>query len=149
MKQQKPLGRPPRPVLERLRDNLTFTADGCWEYASHSRRGRSYRQIQLVQNGERVLRYAHRVVYELMVAPIPDGLQLDHLCRNRMCVNPQHLEPVSPKENTRRARALITECPSGHAYDAENTAFSPDGRRYCRACKRVKALARYHKNKKA
>lgn len=84
---------------------------------------------------------AHRVAYELMVAEIPDGLHLDHLCRVRRCVNPAHLDPVTPKVNAVRRDAALgvgsakTQCPSGHAYTPENTAHR-NGRRHCRACDR-------------
>jgi hypothetical protein len=127
---------------------VTENRDGCWEYAV-GRAGTDYRQIRYRDSrGVVVLRYAHRVAYERMVGPVPDGLQLDHLCRNRMCVNPQHLEPVTAGENTRRARALITHCPQGHPYDDANTGRSPDGtKRYCHECKRLKALARYRATK--
>jgi hypothetical protein len=131
-----------------MESKITRLVSGCWEYAAESRKGDSYRQVQLVEDGKRVLRYAHRVMYEHLVGPIPDGMQLDHLCRNRMCVNPDHLEPVTARENTRRATALITACPSGHAYDDQNTALTPEGRRYCRECKRIKALARYHASRR-
>jgi hypothetical protein len=128
--------------MERLMRLVTRNEDGCWEYAAETRGGNSYRQIRVDVGGELVAIYAHRVAYEHLVGPIPAGMQLDHLCRNRMCVNPEHLEPVTPRENTRRARALIRECPSGHPYGPENTRFAPDGRRYCAQCKRIKALVR-------
>lgn len=144
------MGRPPKPVIDRLMAAVTVSESGCWEYAKNSRPsvGDTYRQISIGNtNGKSVMRYAHRVAYEHFVGPVPNGLQLDHLCRNRMCVNPEHLEPVTCAENVRRARALITACPQGHAYDDENTAISSTGQRYCRTCSRVKALARYHATK--
>ena len=95
---------------------------------------------------------AHRIAYRLVVGPIPAGLQLDHLCRNRRCVNPAHLEPVTGRENLRRsplmpgiARAARTTCRNGHPYDDANTRVSvgPNGTgRVCRTCNR-EAVARY------
>ena len=88
---------------------------------------------------------AHRLAYELARGPIPEGLTLDHLCRNRICVNPAHLEPVTMRENIRRGikGVLTTHCPQGHAYDAENTYITESGWRVCRTCKRERAAARY------
>jgi len=91
--------------------------------------------------------YAHRMAYELMVGPIPEGLQLDHLCKVRNCVTPDHLEPVTHAENTRRSYAGLatgamqkakTHCPQLHEYTPENTGVY-QGRRYCKECKRIKS----------
>lgn len=74
-------------------------AQGCWEYAEDAVVGGGYAQFY-VSPGVKV--YAHRFAYELLVGPIPDGLDLDHLCRNRRCVRPSHLEPVTRSVNVRR-----------------------------------------------
>lgn len=80
--------------------------------------------------------YAHRAAYRFFVGPIPEGLELDHLCRNPSCLNPEHLEPVTHAENMRRGYwASKTHCPQGHAYDDANTLRQPNGGRLCRACK--------------
>lgn len=84
---------------------------------------------------------AHRFAYELEVGPIPDGLQIDHLCRNRACVRPSHLEPVTQFENWRRGEApsvtnaLKTHCKRGHEFTRENTFVGREGGRFCNACR--------------
>lgn len=86
------------------------------------------------------VRRAHRVAYELTVGLIPDGMELDHLCRVRACCNPAHLEPVTRTENQRRGRG--THCHAGHPFDEANTYHAKSGQRMCRACHRERA-ARY------
>ena len=116
----------------------------CWLWTA-AQVGNGYGQFN--PHGRLVL--AHRFAYELLIGPIPDGLQLDHLCRVRRCVRPSHLEPVTqqvnilrglaPEANGARQRAK-THCPQGHAYDAENT-YIYKGERECRACGRVRNQA--------
>ena len=90
---------------------------------------------------------AHRWSYTAFVGPIPGGLLIDHLCRNRACVNPGHMEPATRAENNHRSltgrrgheQRSRTHCPQGHPYDEANTYPRPDGGRNCRACGREHA----------
>lgn len=83
----------------------------------------------------------------LLVGPIPQGLHLDHLCRNTRCVNPDHLEPVTPKVNNSRGfspsakRGKMTQCKNGHEFTDANTRIDKMGRRCCRQCRRDYARA--------
>lgn len=124
-----------RPALERFVEKVDATGD-CWEWTGT----RSLGYGRFMVSNDRHMTWAHRAAWELLVGPIPDGLQLDHLCRNRGCVNPDHLEPVTSRLNTLRspigagAKARVTHCPAGHEYTAENTRRSKRNQRTCRAC---------------
>ena len=91
---------------------------------------------------------AHRFSYELVKGKIPDNTELDHLCRNRACVNPEHLEPTTHQVNLLRGDTIIAKnaqatcCPKGHPYDLLNTYITPKGFRDCRIC-RSEAHRRY------
>ena len=91
---------------------------------------------------------AHRVAYELWVGPIPAGLEVDHLCSNPLCVNPDHLEPVVQRENMRRWSEHKTHCKQGHPFSGENLYVRPStGWRYCKECNR-QSTARYAAKKR-
>ncbi|WP_275463353.1 HNH endonuclease signature motif containing protein [Streptomyces noursei] len=90
---------------------------------------------------------AHRYAYEQANGPIPAGLEIDHRCRRRECVNPDHLDAVTHRVNILRStnhvarRAAVTHCPAGHPYDQANTIRAKNGTRKCRACKNASARA--------
>lgn len=97
-------------------------------------------------------RLAHRIAYEDLVGPIPDGLVIDHRCYNPSCCNPFHMEVVTRAENTRRARfqnTRKTECKRGHPFDEANTMRHPDGRRECRECANEASRQYRHANREA
>lgn len=116
----------------------------CWLWtAGHTKEG--YGQFYLLRH--KVV--APRFAYELVFGPIAPGLQIDHLCKTPPCVNPAHLEPVTPRENSRRSNAgrnsesKKTHCPANHPYDLFNTHYGTDGARHCRTCGRDGKRKRY------
>lgn len=123
--------------------------DACWPWTAHLE-GRGYGAFRLgsLRDGSRRMVQAHRLAYELLIGPIPEGLTIDHLCRNRICVNPAHLEVVSQRVNTLRGATITadfaqrTHCPQGHPYDLFNTYTTPAGHRLCRACRRERGEKR-------
>ncbi len=122
------------------------TEDSCWWWNGYVNR-KGYGRFHVSVEAGAV--QAHRFSYELRHGSIPAGMTLDHLCRNRACVNPDHLEPVTNRANVLRGdgptaeNAVKTHCPRGHAYTAENTYRKPgSGYRICRRCGRGAAAAR-------
>lgn len=101
------------------------------------------------ESGQRFSARAHRLAYELLVGPVPEELVIDHLCRNKSCVNPAHLEVVTQRENIMRGEAPSavnarkTHCLNGHLLSDVNVYVSPRGDRTCRACRREAARRNY------
>lgn len=122
-------------------------ADTCWIWRGRTRSG--YGLFSWGPRGDVKSTGAHRYAYAAVKGEIPEGLVLDHLCRVPLCVNPDHLEPVTRGENVLRgigpsAKARDkTHCPQGHAYNKANTRYSKDGHRACRACDRDKRNIRF------
>lgn len=119
--------------------------DTCWEWVG----GVSTQGYGRLGDG-----YAHRISYEVMVGPIPDGLELDHLCRNRRCINPNHLEVVTAAENTRRGMSpsMVVRrnrtCSHGHTLSGGNLYIRKSGGWQCRTCKRLR-MRTYSRQKRA
>jgi hypothetical protein len=155
-------GYAPRTLRERF-DAKAVPGSGCWGWTGgHDANG--YAKLSV----DGATKNAHRIGYELYVGPIPDGLQIDHLCHthdsscmggttcpHRGCVNPQHLEPVTQRANVLRGEgpagrnARRTHCKNDHEYNERNTRIGPRGNRMCRECERVRGVRRWSDNRDA
>lgn len=137
-----------RPAIDRLLSRCRVTETGCWEFLGA--RSQGYGVVGRGPRGAGNI-HGHRLTYEFFIAEVPDGLDLDHLCRNRACCNPWHLEPVTRFVNANRGLRgrgygprERTHCKHGHEYTPENTeiARGPDGsfrQRRCRTCRRAQS----------
>lgn len=140
---------PKSPLLEKFLDRISFHESGCWEWTGAGH-GLGYGMFSLGKRFTAVL--AHRWSYEFFVDDIPQGKVIDHLCRNRKCVNPDHLEPVTIGENVMRGETLAaqnaarTHCVRGHPFDEANT-YMQQGRRGCRECRRLRLRKAYWKKR--
>ena len=123
--------------LLRFCDKVRPLDNGCWEWQSTI----NHKGYGLFQYKGRNIS-THRFSYLIIAACIPRELQIDHLCRNRRCVNPSHMELVTSRENSLRGigfasvNAKVTHCPKRHPYSEENTYITPQGSRGCRICLR-------------
>jgi|SRR5208337_3842879 len=116
----------------------------CWVWlACKDQRGYGRFSLPYTNRQHRRIQYAHITAFVLSGKSLADGLVIDHLCRNRSCVNPQHLEAVTTRTNLLRGiggaaeRAARTHCPYGHPYSSENTYVSRKNQRHCRECHRL------------
>lgn len=126
---------------------------GCWLWMGQSN-GRGYGRLHL---HDHQLVLAHRFSWEIHKGLVPDGLELDHLCKVKICVNPDHLEPVTHEENIARGNGgwmqrAQTECVNGHEFTAENTYnyLSKRGisKRQCKECNRIRSRLWQRVNKR-
>lgn len=139
-------------IVERFMAKVEKT-DACWMWSA----GKTTAGYGQFYPKPRRGTYAHRWSYEYHIGPIPEGLHIDHLCRNRACVNPDHLEPVTQRTNTLRGassaalRAAQTVCIHGHPFTPENTMIRKRGNgarhRQCRECNRISCMRRYRAKK--
>ena len=138
--------------LARFRRLAKPQANGCWLWTGPHGTRDGYGHFQPGPGQPRHM--AHKWAYQAFTGPIPEGMQIDHLCHtkdeacpggaecpHRRCVNPDHLEAVTASENTTRQRhheRARTECPKGHPYSGDNLIAGSDGRRRCRECDRAR-----------
>ena len=135
---------PTSKVIQRFMGKVKLSESGCLEWMGSKVKG--YGRFWAYGH----YRMAHTYLYEYVFGNIPNGLQLDHLCRNEGCVNPLHLEPVTHRENvlrglspevSRQRQLAKTHCPHGHPYNKGNTYYRKDnGGRACRICRRLDAI---------
>lgn len=128
--------------------------NGCWEWTA-AQDGHGYGQLQLRAVSKTPIK-AYRLAYEMFVEIVPEGMTIDHLCRNTLCVNPEHMQAVTMRTNILRSdgvsarHARKTECINGHPFTPENT-YCPPGRvhRMCRACIKARKQSPAYKAREA
>lgn len=141
----------PRDIVERIRTRITHDpVTDCWNWTGGVA-GQGYGTVYDHTRQGKV--YVHRAMYERFIGPIPPGLTIDHLCKNKRCANPAHMEVVTRGENARRGSGADwqrrkTTCPRGHAYDAVRKGHGILSR-FCRRCYRAQMREFYQRRKDA
>lgn len=138
-------GRKAEPVSVRFWRKVDKRPDGCWIWTGAIHRS-GYATFTDGSNSTQRTKWVHRLAYELLVGEIPAGLVLDHLCRVPLCVNPEHLEPVTQRENMLRSaliggKAAQTHCLRGHEFTPENTWRNKNNQRWCKTCQHDRQVA--------
>jgi len=124
----------PERVVRRLLANFTLDGFGCM-VSGYSTGSHGYSQIGWSDGGRTVMRLGHRVAWEAAHGPIPEGMTIDHMCRNRRCINVEHMRLLRNEVNAQQNdQSTRSHCPHGHAYTHANTYVDPRGHRRCRAC---------------
>jgi hypothetical protein len=145
------MAKPVSDVRVRFSKRFAVRPGGCWEWTARVEPN-GYAKFMVKEGGKWRSIWAHIVSYTIFRGEVPTGLQLDHICRNRSCVNPEHLRAVTQKVNILSSESPIAKiaarqtCANGHAYTEENTRMYR-GMRYCRTCKREHD-ARYRQAKR-
>ncbi len=133
-----------RDLGERLLSKIEIDEIGCWVWkgARFKKKYGDYAQIRMGGRLDSKNKRAHVVSYEHFVGKVPEGMELDHICQNTLCINPAHLEPVAHKENCKRRKdSGLPFCRHGHKYTPETTYIRPDnGRRECKVCKDISRI---------
>lgn len=156
---------PIKPPIERFLALVQVNLGECWLWLGSKSKDGYGQFILSARRGEKRIRIApYRFIWEHINGPMPEGLEPDHTCNNRQCVNPEHIEPVTHAENQRRSyqrgrkrihvdfaggRKRGTHCPKGHEYTDSNTYYTPHGSVYCRECNRLACLVYQSKRKAA
>jgi hypothetical protein len=128
-----------RDMRTRLLSKIKIGPGDCWTWTGYRHKkkyGGDYGIIGIGPRHNHCLRRAHVVSYEVFVGQVPSGLELHHVCQNTLCINPEHLVPVSHSENMRhRKDSGLPTCRHGHIYTEETTFINSKGRRECRVCR--------------
>ena len=137
-------GPKPKSFVIRLLSHIKTNENGCFIWLG-SKNNKGYGML----NVDRMPALAHRVSYELFVGDLEDGLVVDHLCRNRGCINPAHLEQVTSRDNVLRGDSVCSEnskkthCKRGHEFSGENMRLLKNGGRFCKKCRIIRDENRY------
>ena len=123
----------------RIKQKIKILPNGCWEWigAKLKKPYGNYGHIRIGTKENNKLKRAHVISYILYKGEIPNGKEIDHICRNTLCVNPEHLQALTHKENCQRRKdSGLQFCKHGHKYTIETTYINTRGRRECRVCRK-------------